>query len=563
MPCLSGRRVPVKIEKSIRLFYSKSLNKATVRDIQQELLGQLKNYGYFLAKVDSIRRIFQKDSAFVKLVFFVNPGLKFHFGKIHLIMEDTLKNEFEGPVHEIFQHYEGKPYTAVLQRQMFSQLVGLFENAGYPLCTVRTMDFAVDSLSPDNRTVNLFLEIVPGRLVRINDLQISSKTHIEVDYLRRLFHFKPREKYQEKKVQRYLRLLKREDFVKTVEQPELFMGRDSIFYLLLKFEEASATALDGVVGYVPPTGNNPGEKGYFTGQFNVGLRNIFGTGRRLDVFWQKPNRFSEEFRVKYREPFVFGLPFHSGVELHRLVRDTTYIEWKYSANLGFPLSENLEGVFRFYNRQVYPDSLASKIQRLPQTRAIHTELGFRWDKRDDLFNPTRGFLISTFFDYGKQRNIGPDFLIEEDSLSIDTRVIRFTMDVGSYFQTWKNQVLSFEGHTVLIGYQGQDVRLPDMFWFGGATTLRGYREQQFFADRVGWLNLEYRFLFGPQSRFFIFSDLGYYTRRIPQKNDGFLLAYGLGLRFPGPLGIMQVDYGLARGLPFREGKLHIRLINEF
>ncbi|MEJ2636415.1 MAG: hypothetical protein P8184_14130 [Calditrichia bacterium] len=42
-----------------------------------------------------------------------------------------------------------------------------------------------------------------------------------------------------------------------------------------------------------------------------------------------------------------------------------------------------------------------------------------------------------------------------------------------------------------------------------------------------------------------------------------LLGYGLGIRLTGPLGLLQVDYGLADGLPFREGKIHFRIINEF
>ena len=41
------------------------------------------------------------------------------------------------------------------------------------------------------------------------------------------------------------------------------------------------------------------------------------------------------------------------------------------------------------------------------------------------------------------------------------------------------------------------------------------------------------------------------------------MGYGAGLSFPGPLGILQVDYGLAKDLNFREGKIHFRLINEF
>jgi outer membrane protein insertion porin family len=107
------------------------------------------------------------------------------------------------------------------------------------------------------------------------------------------------------------------------------------------------------------------------------------------------------------------------------------------------------------------------------------------------------------------------------------------------------------------------LRPPDQVWFGGARTVRGFREDQFFARRVAWLNTEYRLLLGPRTRFFVFTDNAFYSRDYPDKVDQWLTSYGLGLRLEGPLGIMQVDYGLEKGASFQEGKLHFRVINEF
>jgi outer membrane protein insertion porin family len=249
--------------------------------------------------------------------------------------------------------------------------------------------------------------------------------------------------------------------------------------------------------------------------------------------------------------------------LHRLVRDTTYIEWEYSMNAEVPINENLSGFIRLFNREVYPDSLASLQLRLPQTRAIHTEIGMKWDTRSDIYNPKAGMVFSAYFDYGTQRNVGPQYLLEEDSLADRTNVRKVRGEFAFFWEGFKNQVLALHLHSILIGYQGTQVRPPDMFWFGGATTVRGYRENQFFGDRVGWLNLEYRFLVGPRSRLFIFTDFAYYSRELPEEKEEYLVGYGAGISFPGPLGILQVDYGLARNLSFSEGKIHFRLINEF
>jgi outer membrane protein assembly factor BamA len=248
---------------------------------------------------------------------------------------------------------------------------------------------------------------------------------------------------------------------------------------------------------------------------------------------------------------------------HRLIRDTTYIEWEYSLNAEIPLNETLTGLARIYSRQVFPDSLASAVQRLPQTNSFHTELGIQWDTRDDFYNPRSGLLFNLQYDYGTQRNVGPSYLLEQDSLIEKIKVTEVKGQFAFFLTTFTRQVLTLHLHGVLIGQQGQKVRPPDMFWFGGATTLRGYREDQFYGDKVGWANIEYRFLLAPLARLFFFIDLGYYERELPDIKDEFLSGYGLGISFPGPLGILQVDFGMARGLSLSEGKLHFRLINDF
>ncbi len=409
----------------------------------------------------------------------------------------------------------------------------------------------------------LDVEIIPGPFVKIAGLKLPEDSPVNIKFLERTFGFKNAEIYNEERILRYDRLLERQDFIKDSQPSTIVLAKDSLFYLQMNFEESPSTTFDGIVGYVPPSVNDPSQDGFFTGLVNVSLKNLFTTGRKLHIYWQKPDRLSEEFQINYREPFLLGFPFHFGGALNRLIRDTTYIEWKYALEAEIPLNENLTGLARFYNRQVFPDSLASAISRLPQTKAVHTELGLQWDTRDDFYNPRKGLFLSTLFDYGSQRNVGPQYLVEEDSLKSKIKVTKLTGNLGIFFPLWRKQVLSLYFQIVLIGYQGQEVKIPDMFWFGGATTVRGYRENQFFADRVGWINSEYRILLGPQSRFFIFGDFAYYSRKLPQYKREYLAGYGLGIRFPGPLGILQVDYGLAKGLVFREGKIHFRLINEF
>ena len=107
--------------------------------------------------------------------------------------------------------------------------------------------------------------------------------------------------------------------------------------------------------------------------------------------------------------------------------------------------------------------------------------------------------------------------------------------------------------------------ITDQFRFGGARTLRGYRENQFNGSKVAWANLEYRYLLARRSRVFVFLDSGYYWRRLDsgESVEGYKLGYGFGLRIETGLGIISVDYGLGEGDGILAGKVHVGLINQF
>jgi len=120
------------------------------------------------------------------------------------------------------------------------------------------------------------------------------------------------------------------------------------------------------------------------------------------------------------------------------------------------------------------------------------------------------------------------------------------------------------------------VPLSDQYKLGGINSLRGYREEEFYGTTVSWVNLEYRFLMEGNSRFFLFTDYGYYERRILSGDSGDFkeisdgkpirgvrLGYGLGLRIDTKAGLLGLDYGLGKGDSFSQGKIHFGVINRF
>jgi len=294
------------------------------------------------------------------------------------------------------------------------------------------------------------------------------------------------------------------------------------------------------------------------------FRNLFGTGRKFEVNWRKPDKFSEEFRIFYEEPWVFNIPVNIGGGLERIVRDTTYIERSYFLNSTFKLSAEFKGFLNFSHKEVVPDSLASRNLRLVRSTTTDGEIGVEYDTRDHPINPRKGLRYMASFTFGTKENTGPVYLIKEDSLAIREGIKKVRGHLSYFQRLWQNQVLAVNFHGSYIEGDKNQLQISDHYWFGGFGSLRGYRENQFHGTTVSWINVEYRFLIGRNSRVFLFSDWGFYQYEdaTGSVND-ILPGYGLGIRFDTPLGVMGVDYGLGRGDTFSTGKIHFGIINSF
>ena len=135
-----------------------------------------------------------------------------------------------------------------------------------------------------------------------------------------------------------------------------------------------------------------------------------------------------------------------------------------------------------------------------------------------------------------------------------------------YIPTFVRQIVALAAHGRDI--EGGRIEEGEMFRFGGTNSVRGYRENQFLASRVVWLNNEYRFLLARRTFFFGFVDAAYYLRPADdihaiRQSEAFKFGYGFGIRLDTSLGNLGVSFALGQGDSISNGKIHFGLINEF
>jgi outer membrane protein insertion porin family len=259
-----------------------------------------------------------------------------------------------------------------------------------------------------------------------------------------------------------------------------------------------------------------------------------------------------------------GYPVNASGGFLQRVEDSSFIKRDLDFKAETLVSKRFSVSLIFNAQRVIP-TLESNLQSIFDSRVLATGVELLFDSRDYVYNPFSGILYRTIYTVGQKKvyNAGE---FENQDIPTDFTVQKWILDLDFYSSFFKRQ-------SALVSVHGIDVNSPrfetaDLYRFGGTRSVRGYREGQFLASRVGWSNVELRYSLTRRSFAAAFYDFGYYYR--PEDNvaltpsqEGFVFGYGLGVRIETGLGMFGVSYALGKGDSILEGKVHFGIINDF
>jgi len=196
------------------------------------------------------------------------------------------------------------------------------------------------------------------------------------------------------------------------------------------------------------------------------------------------------------------------------------------------------------------------------SRRLRQRIGLRFDSDGREDEGTSFGSLSVHAEYAQKKN---DLVTAgvEDHERVRQTVWRGEYDAG--IPLWRHHVLGSRGQWVWIDSNEPEVPESELFWFGGARTLRGYREDQFRGDQVLLVNLEYRIGDPRQGRLYGFVDTGAHRRRRlgASTEEQFHVGYGVGLRVVVPSGVFDLSFGMGEERSFSELKVHVSLQQRF
>jgi outer membrane protein insertion porin family len=528
------------------------LGRAEIERSLQQVLARFQQQQFYDAQIDSVRfRSAPKPQALV----YLKSGAR-HELKLLASYSDTTKLNGEWQRELRGAHTETEWLTRM------QNVLEDFARRGRPLASFELDSVSLRESEPnDKREALLHFNLSSGPLVRIDSIIVRGNKTTKAHVLLRELPVRVGDLFNLDAVQSIPEKLLRLGFIRSVEPAELRVNERGQYALEVNVREGNSNTLNGVAGYNPSVG---AQKGFLTGLLDVQLGNLFGTGRSLNAHWEKRGPETQELGLRYREPWVRGYPVHLSGGFQQLLQDTLYVERKFDLSAEAPLANRLAALAAFTRESIVPDSLSALRLNLPASSITSVSAGLRFDSRDELFNPSRGFFYSTTLATGRKR-------VQSDSVAKSFSHKLVTLDVHWLIPTKWPQVLSLALHGRQVTSGEAVVSLTDQIRFGGATTLRGYREEQFRGSRVAWSNLEYRYLLSRYSRAFLFFDAGYFFRTEASASpavakmeiESVETSYGLGVRWETPVGIVGVDYGLGEGDGLFNGKVHVSLVNSF
>lgn len=530
-------------------FLSQNLDKSNESSLGLDSI--LTKLQYFLTINGFLNSVINIDSTILDSINIfkinVNEGEQFIIKSIKKL--EDLSSEEHNKINSIFI---GAIFNQENIEKISLYIVNFLESKGYPFAEVKFLSYRTIDAKDDKKFVELIFTVNKNQPARISRIEIIGNKFTDKNVIVREMRINQGDFFTPDLSKKVLIRLNRLNIFSMISEPQFYFDDNIDGIFEIKVKEGNTNYLDGIIGYVPSQISN--EKGYLTGQVNISLRNLFGTLRAFSFKWNKLNRYSQDFEIKYFEPWVFGLPVNFTPVFNQIKQDTVYIQRTFSGLVESFLSEDFGLTFKITSGATIPQ-LNYFVFNVNKSSSFSYGLGIIYDSRDNPIFTKSGVLFRTEINR----------VIKKDYLDLETK--KYQQQKGDLailvFQSFlKNQLIFLSINAKVI--DGSGISLSDLFRFGGMNSLRGYEENQFSGSKIFWSNMEYRFFLNYTDYISVFFDYGFYFRNIlNEKISKFKYGYGVGGGFNTPMGLLKVNFALGEGDTFSRGKIHFGIVSGF
>lgn len=540
-------------------------SKLQCADYVKKLPSLLQSSGYLSASIDHI----QSDSSTMTIDLFIGELYKW---------EKLSINEMDKPLlHQVVSaNNEFNPQLVDQSQinQLQQKLLDYFENNGYPFASI-----AFTNLNLNGGAVSANLKIDKGILYKMDSLVTRGNIKINKNFLYHYLGFSKgcfyNKEYLEKINQRIAELPYLQQ-----SQPWTLSMLASSYQLNLNLQSKPANQIDVIAGFIPAS--TEGGKSIFTADVKLRLQNAFASGETIALNWQQLQPQSPALNFIFQRPYLFNSAFGLDFRFDLYKKDSAYLNLNVSAGVQYVLSARKKAkiALQFFRSNLMDiDTIAIRFnKKLPGALDMSsTDIGleYEWTNTNNRLNPVKGTECTLEIDAGKKtirKNStvtqikDPSFNYNQlyDSIHLHTYRLKLKLNAAWYFPIGKQSVVKAAFCAGVLESPGCFTN--ELFRMGGYKLLRGFDEESILTHRYAVETLEYRYLFGLNSYFFGFTDVGTSKNHITACTDQYISA-GIGLAFETKKGIFNISVanGKRNNLPLNlmESKIHLGFMSIF
>jgi len=438
-------------------------------------------------------------------------------------------------------------------------------DVGYPFARWATSNLI---LSETNSELNIKAALLPGTQAYIGPISCDLPDGRGQKFLLKASGLVPGRRFRNSELARARQRLLVRDLYTQVDMPQIYMttAKDTVGIHFPVKPRKRINHLQVVLGLSRPS-DGSGSK--LSGEVDLRLPNMAGTGRSLQVGWRDDGVKKSRFGFTYLEPLALGTPLDTELALSHEVDVESFTLFTLDNRWRLQVV-NLWGVELGlgWDRSTYPDGAWVSSNR---TRARGAFFHRRGDR-------TRSGWSGLFAIENAWRSSTVRIETEEDSITQSTLGESETQQIyevdaaGELFLTSTWSLYARASFRELSG-SGREVPLSEQFHFGGSSSLRGFREDEFNGSRAAWSSLELRIGRPGGSRLYSFYDLGYFSFSAadPLADDpdqrilkeGWPKGFGLGILAKTAAGDISLAIGFPGSVDFDQAKLHVTLLESF
>jgi len=484
------------------IYYTKKHpQKKDVLDEINRILQQVKKRGFFTARIDSISKADKTFSAHINL------GKKTN----KIIIINKLKPEERTKLYGASQTSELAIDSIKIKTNEFdeftNQLLKQIDKLGKSFSEISYINPILK-----NDTLIIELTISDSSNRTIDKVIVRGYNAFPEKFISNYFLINTKTVFSKQKLKTISTLTNRLDFIKENKAPEVLFKKDST-HLYLFFDKLGTSSFDGIVNF---SSKENGKGLLLNGNLDLKLNNIFNSGEKFEIIWNKVSDEKTDFKINSYVPYLFNSKFSTTLEFNLYRQDSTFINTNFKFNTDYSINQRSHAsvLYRSENSNYLLNTLNNEITSYSN---YFIGLGYQMKKLS----------TSKLYDFNKGIKLNLIFGKRKTSLESINQL-------KLHFSVFTNLQINDKGYLAIKNESGlltsKNYLLNELFRIGGANSIRGYNEQSIFTNGYSYSNIEFRYLLDRSSYLYSITDLGAYKESSTKKIKK-LLGIGAGYQF--------------------------------